>query len=135
MTIEYIETIKPRISDINYGGHLGHVELVSLLHEVRAQFLKKHGISEIEIDGCALYMKDLQLNYTNQAFWDNELKIHMTLESDGAKIIFKYIVHNLVSNNTTAKAEATMVLVNKDNQKPLKPDLFFEKFNNDKNAR
>ncbi|MHB1949651.1 MAG: acyl-CoA thioesterase [Gammaproteobacteria bacterium] len=135
MTIEYIETIKPRISDINYGGHLGHIELVSLLHEVRAQFLKKHGLSEIEIDGCALFMRALQLDYINQAFWDNELKVHMTVELSGAKIIFKYIVHNLANDNITAKAEATMVLVNKNNQRPLKPDLFFEKFNDDKSAR
>ncbi len=34
MKIEYIEIIKPRISDINYGGHVGHVELIHLLHEV-----------------------------------------------------------------------------------------------------
>ena len=34
--IEYVEKIKPRISDINYGGHLGHMELLGLLHEVRA---------------------------------------------------------------------------------------------------
>ena len=133
--IEYVETIKPRIADINYGGHLGHVELVSLLHEIRAQFLKKHNLSEIEINGCALLMRELKLNYLKQAFWDNELKVHMTLEVDGAKIIFKYIVHNLTDSNVTAKAETVMVLADKNNQKPLKPNLFFEKFNNDAKSR
>ena len=131
---EYIETIKPRISDINYGGHLGHMELVSLLHEIRVQFLKKNGMSEIEIDGCALYMRQLHLDYISEAFWDNELKVHMTLERRGARIIFKYTVYNLAENNITAKAEATMVLVNTNNHKPLKPDLFFEKFNNEVNS-
>ena len=135
MTIEYIETIKPRISDINYGGHLGHIELVSLLHEVRAQFLKTHNMNEIEIDGCALLMRKLQLEYLNQAFWDNSLKIHISLEHDGARVVFKYIVYNLTVDNITAKAEATMVLVNKSNQKPLKPNIFLEKFCNDKTAK
>ncbi|HSW68639.1 MAG TPA: acyl-CoA thioesterase [Gammaproteobacteria bacterium] len=133
MTIEYVKTIKPRITDINYGGHLGHIELIGLLHEVRVQFLNNHNCNEFEIDGCALFMKTLQLDYINQAFWNEQLKIQMSLVSEGARIIFKYIVNNLVRNNTTAKAEAIMVLVSKKNQKPLKPDLFFETLNNDKN--
>lgn len=129
--IEYIEKIKPRISDINYGGHLGHMELLGLLHEVRAQFLKNKNLSELEIDNCALVMKQLTLDYINQAFWDNELEIRMVVESNKAKIIFTYIVYNLEKNNLTAKAEASMVLFNKNTQKIFKPNLFFEKLEYD----
>jgi acyl-CoA thioester hydrolase len=129
MTIEYIEIIKPRISDINYGGHVGHIELINLLHEVRVQFLKKHNLNEIEINGSALIVREIQVKYINQSFWNDELKVHLTLQSDGAKIVFHYSVYNLSSNNMTANAEITMVLMNKNNQKPLKPNIFFEKFN------
>ena len=61
--------------------------------------------------------------------------MHVALESNKAKIIFKYIVHNLTTNNVTAKAECVMVLVNKNNYKPLKPDSFFEKFNHDAKSK
>ena len=130
MVIEYSQTIKPRIYDINYGGHLGHIELVKLLHEVRAQFLKKYQANETEIDGCALFMRQLSVTYLNEAFWDNELLATMKLEMNKAKIIFKYIVRNLSTNNLTAEAEATMVLVDKQNSKVINPRLFFEKIRN-----
>lgn len=135
MIIEYSETIKPRIYDINYGGHLGHIELIKLLHEVRAQFLKKHQVCETEIDGCVLMMRQLSVTYLNEAFWDNELIANMTLEFNKAKIIFKYIVLNLSTNNLTAEAEATMVLVNKQNHKIVNPRLFFEKIKGDRKSR
>jgi acyl-CoA thioester hydrolase len=133
--IEYVEKIKPRISDINYGGHLGHMELLGLLHEVRAQFLKSNNLNEFEIGDCALIMKKLTLYYINQAFWDNELEIRVIIESHKAKIIFKYIVCNLENNNLTAEAEAEMVLLNKRTQKIAKPDLFFERLKYDTKSK
>lgn len=131
MLFEYKEIVKPRISDINYGGHLGHKELLGLLHEVRAQFLSKNNISEIEINGACLLMKELIVAYANQAFWNDELKICMAIEPKKARIVFRYTVYNVTTNNITAKAEAAMVLVNKTNQKPLKPHLFFELLKNE----
>ncbi len=129
MKIEHIEIIKPRITDINYGGHLGHIELVNLLHEVRAQFLKTHGLTELEVNGHVLMMRQLKIDYINQAYWDNELKVHLSVESAGAKLMFKYTIHNLSLNNLNSEAEALMVLVNKNTQKPVKPNSFFEKIN------
>lgn len=129
--ILYIEKIKPRISDINYGGHVGHMELLGLLHEIRAQFLKKNNMTEIEIDGCALLMKQILVNYTNEAFWDDELEIRMGIKPSKAKIIFNYEVYNLEKENVTAIAEAAMILFDKTVKKLLKPNLFFEKLNYD----
>lgn len=127
MSFKFSEIIKPRITDINYGGHLGHMEIIGLLHEVRAQFLRKNGLSELEIEGCVLFMKKLSINYTNQAYWDNELQVKMVLKTDKAKIIFQYEILNLNLNNVTADAEATMVLVDRLSQKIIKPHLFFQK--------
>ena len=35
--------IPVRITDINYGGHLGNDALLALLHEARVQFLRRYG--------------------------------------------------------------------------------------------
>ncbi len=40
-------TLEVRISDINYGNHLGHDSLVSLLHEARVRFLRHLGYTEL----------------------------------------------------------------------------------------
>ncbi len=40
-------TIKIRITDLNYGGHVGNDVFLSLIHEARQQFLIAHGYSEL----------------------------------------------------------------------------------------
>lgn len=135
MMLEYTDTIKPRISDINYGGHLGHVELVSLLHEVRVNFLNQYSITEVDINGHALIMRSLNLKYKNQAFWGNNLKIKMQMQLEGARIIFNYLVFNSTLENETAIANATMVLLDKKNGKPVNPEIFTRIFKkNDNNT-
>lgn len=133
MNLEYTDTIKPRISDINYGGHLGHVELINLLHEVRVKFLHQYSLKETDIDGHVLVVRNLNLTYKNQVFWNNNLEIKMRTRIDGAKIIFSYSVHNSTLGNQSAAAEVAMVLLNRERERPAKPEIFARMLNNDIN--
>ena len=135
MNLEYTDTIKPRISDINYGGHLGHVELVNLLHEIRVRFLNQYSLKETDIDGHVLIMRSINLTYKNQAFWGNNLEVKMQTRIDGAKIIFDYRIFNSTLGNETAIAEANMVLLNRGRERPAKPEIFTRMFKNDNNER
>ncbi|MEC9409439.1 MAG: hypothetical protein VYD52_03175, partial [Pseudomonadota bacterium] len=38
-----------RVSDINYGNHLGNDRMISLLHEARLRYLHDHDFSEFNI--------------------------------------------------------------------------------------
>lgn len=122
----YQNTLRIRISDINYGNHLGHVELINLLHEVRMQFLQEYGLSEIDMKGAVLIMQHLNVTYLKQAFWNNELAIGMTCKQQGVKMIFDYVIHNLTLHNKTAVAETHMVLIDQQKQKVIKPDLIMD---------
>ena len=44
-------SIPVRITDLNYGNHLGNDSLVSILHEARVQWLKLNGYTELDIEG------------------------------------------------------------------------------------
>ncbi len=44
-------TIPVRITDINYGNHVGNDAFVSILHEARMQWLRGHKYTEINIEG------------------------------------------------------------------------------------
>lgn len=70
-------TIPVRITDINYGGHVGNDSLVSVIHEARMQFLHHHGYSEMEIEGTGLIMADLAVEFKNESFYDDVLSIKM----------------------------------------------------------
>ncbi|MBX2991207.1 MAG: thioesterase family protein [Bacteroidetes bacterium] len=66
--------IPVRITDINYGGHLGNDALLSLIHEARVRFLRRYGYSELDIEGRSIIMSDVAIVYKAEAFHGNILE-------------------------------------------------------------
>ena len=66
-----------RISDINYGGHLGNDAILSMLHEARLQFLRHYGYSELELAGKSLIMADVAIEYKGEGFHSDLLTIQV----------------------------------------------------------
>ena len=50
--------LRVRITDVNYGGHMGNDALLGLLHEARVRFLTQYGFSELNICGAGIIMAD-----------------------------------------------------------------------------
>jgi len=71
--------IEVRVSDINYGNHLGHDSAVSFFHEARVRFLKGLGYSELNIDGFGILITNLIVNYINEAFYSDKVTIKIGL--------------------------------------------------------
>lgn len=67
--------VQPR--DINYGGHLAHDSLVSLVAVARARMFFSLGFSELNLgDGrTGVLMADLAVNYRSEAFLFDELLV------------------------------------------------------------
>ncbi len=55
-----------RITDINYGGHVGNDSILAILHEARMQFLHAFGYSELDAGGNSLIMADVMIAYKNE---------------------------------------------------------------------
>jgi acyl-CoA thioesterase FadM len=68
-------SITVRITDINYGNHLGNDALVSIIHEARVKWLYLNGYTELNIEGAAIIMGELLVNYLGESFYGDELKI------------------------------------------------------------
>ncbi|HEY3278533.1 MAG TPA: thioesterase family protein [Syntrophorhabdaceae bacterium] len=68
-------TLEPR--DINYGGHLGHDSLISLLGAARVHMLSRLGLTELDLGDTrsGLIMSDLVVNYRAEAFMLDRLII------------------------------------------------------------
>ncbi len=69
--------IDVRISDINYGGHVGNDAVLSLLHEARLRFLARHGYSEKDIEGAGIIMVDAAVVYRAESFYGDRLRIQV----------------------------------------------------------
>ncbi len=102
--------LEVRIYDINYGNHLGHDSLVSMLHETRVRFLKHLGYSELNIDGLGLLMTNLIVNYTGEAFLADLISINIGVTNITKTTI--EITYQAVNGNTKkeiARGLTTMV--------------------------
>ena len=63
-----VVSIPVRISDINYGSHLGNDSFVSIIHEARVQWLRLHNYSELDIEGTGLILSNLAVEFKSEGF-------------------------------------------------------------------
>lgn len=73
----YNTTISIRISDINYGNHVGNDAVLSLIHEARVQFLAVHGFSELQCGGVGLIMSDAGIEFKKEIFYGDVVTAHV----------------------------------------------------------
>jgi acyl-CoA thioester hydrolase len=66
-------TIPVRITDINYGNHVGNDSILSLLHEARMQFLGSLGYTEMSFEGVGLIMSDVGIEFKSQVYYGETL--------------------------------------------------------------
>lgn len=70
-------TIPIRITDLNYGGHVGNDTVLSLIHEARAQFLKHHGYEELRFEGVNLIMSDAAIEFKAELFYGDVVQAYV----------------------------------------------------------
>jgi acyl-CoA thioesterase FadM len=67
--------IPVRISDINYGNHLGNDALVSIVHEARVQWLRSLNFTELNVGGVGLIMSDLAVQFKSEVFYGDSIRV------------------------------------------------------------
>jgi acyl-CoA thioester hydrolase len=68
-----------RITDINYGGHVGNDAILSLLHEARMQFLQHLGYTEMNLSGAAIIMSDVAIEFKGETFYGDTLIAYVSV--------------------------------------------------------
>ncbi len=74
-TFTFSTNIKIRITDVNYGGHVGNDSFLSLVHEARLQFLASKGFSEMDVMGVGLIMADAGIEFKKEMAYGDTVKI------------------------------------------------------------
>lgn len=102
--------LRVRITDVNYGGHMGNDSLLGLLHEARVQFLGHYGLSELDIFGVGLIMADSVIVYKSEAFPGETLVIAVVAtDFNPYGCDFVYRVTEKVSGREVARAKTGIV--------------------------
>ena len=83
----FTTSIPVRITDINYGNHVGNDAILSLIHEARMQFLKSFGYTELEFAGTGMIMSDVAIEFKSELFYGDIVIVSVTA-NDFSKAAF-----------------------------------------------
>ncbi|MGY0399726.1 MAG: acyl-CoA thioesterase [Ostreibacterium sp.] len=108
----FTTTLMITIEHINYGRHLAHDRLITLMHEVRLRFFEKLGQSEMNFYGIGLILKSITVNYRQEAFRGQTLTFTISIgEISKSSFTLDYEITNEQGRNI---ADATITLVGFD---------------------
>ena len=99
-----------RITDINYGRHVGNDAMLGLLHEARLRFLANFGFSEEDIGGVGMLMGDAVVQFKAVAFRGDKLTVELGLaDVERRTFDLMYRVTRAGDGATVALAKTGMV--------------------------
>lgn len=113
-------TIPIRITDLNYGGHVGNDSILSILHEARVQFLKQFGCDEKNFFGVGLIMSDVAIEFKRELFYGETIYAALTItgfEKVSFDIFYKLEVSVNEKMVVAALAKTGMVCFNYDTKR------------------
>jgi acyl-CoA thioester hydrolase len=115
--IHFDTTIPIRITDLNYGNHLGNDALLSIMHEARIQLLNHFGWNELNLGGASMIMADVAIEYKGEGFYGDTLHIKLAF-SDLTKYGFDITYHIFNQNGKeVAKAKTGMLCFDYEERK------------------
>lgn len=96
-----------RITDINYGGHVGNDAVLSIIHEIRMQYLQQLGYSEMNFAGHGMIMTDVVMEFKGELFY-GDIVLASTTAGNISKIGFDilYKLEKQSDKGTTLIARA-----------------------------
>ncbi len=109
-----------RITDVNYGGHVGNDTILSLIHEARMQYLHHYGYTELNLAGAGLIMSDVGIEFKSELFYGDQVKASVAI-AEMSKIAFElyYKLEKEVNGKSilVAAAKTGMVCYDYDKKK------------------
>lgn len=128
---EFSTNIPVRITDINYGNHLGNDSLLSLIHEARMQYLANINMTELDAGGCGIIMTDSAVIYKSEIFYGDILIIEVSVnEITNKGCDFYYKVSSKKKSCVSALAKTGIVFYDYEKKKISDvPEIFIESVN------
>lgn len=123
--------IAVRASDLNYGNHVGHDTVLTLLQEARIQFYRTLGFkNELNFEGSVgQVIADVAVQYKSESFLGDQLVIKIGV-SDFNKYGFDmvYLVENKITGKEVARGKTGIVCFDYDTRKIARvPDILKQK--------
>ncbi len=102
-----------RVTDLNYGGHVGNDTVLSLLQEARQQFLQSRGYAELQVEGYGLIMADAMVEYKKEMNHLDQIKIEIVasdFDKMGFDLYYKVAIQKNGEEFLAVRAKTGMML-------------------------
>jgi acyl-CoA thioesterase FadM len=123
----YKTEIAVRASDLNYGNHLGHDRVLTLMQDARVAFYRSLGFkNELNFEGpIGQVIADVVVQYKSESFLGDKLIINISVV-DFNKYGFDmyYLVENAQTGKEVARAKIGIVCFDYDSRRIARlPDI------------
>jgi len=110
--------IPVRITDLNYGKHVGNDTVLSIIHEARVRYLASLGYTEMNLEGVGLIMADTAIEFKKEIFYPSTLRVAVTA-GDFSRVGFDlyYEIRIVEGEKTTVAVAAKTGMVCFDYEK------------------
>lgn len=106
----YSTKMKIRLTDLNYGGHMGNEHVLVMAQEARQGFFQSLGHSEMHFFGVNTIMGDAAVSYQSEGHFDDEIEISVAVEDIGRKSFdLVFLMENLTTGRPLAIAKTGIV--------------------------
>src|SRR3954447_4539528 len=133
-TFTFSTIITIRITDLNYGAHVGNDTFLSLLQEARQQFLMSYGYKELSVEGVGLILADAAIEYKKELNYADVTKISVVasgFDKYGFDIFYKMEIVTNAEIILAAKAKTGMLCYDYEKRKLVTmPEAAKEKLSN-----
>src|SRR5688572_15228209 len=111
-TFIFTTEVPVRVSDLNYGNHVGHDSILTIMQEARVEFYRKLGFkNELSFEGVVgQVIADAAIVYKSEAFMGDVL-ICQIAATDFTKYGFDilYLLTNKVTGKEVARGKTGIV--------------------------
>jgi acyl-CoA thioesterase FadM len=105
--------IELRITDMNYGGHMGNEVVLVLAHEARMRWLQSIGQSEMNLMGKSIIQADAAVVYQSEGYTGDRIEVLIYVQTSGSSgFEMIYQMKNLSKTKDLAVVKTGMVFYN-----------------------
>lgn len=118
--LPFLTEIDVRVTDMNYGAHLGNDAMLSLIHEARWRFFRHHGMSEADAGGARLVLADVAIVYRAESFAGDRLRFSVgfgDLARVAADLCYRAV--RVADERVIAEAKTGLVFLDPTTRRPI----------------
>ncbi len=112
--------IDVRVTDMNYGAHLGNDAMLSLIHEARWRYFRSNSMSEGDVGGARLVLADAAIVYKKEAFAGDRLRFEVgVIEVARVSCDLGYRATRIADGAIVAEAKTGLVFLDPESGRPI----------------